>query len=367
VIPATQRFALVALLSATLFGIGTPLAKRLLTDIAPLTLAGLLYLGSGAGLSVVLALRALRAAHARSRGDSNRNRAASPGEAPLSRADWPWLVSAILTGGVIAPVLLLWGLSGTHATSASLLLNLEGVLTTLVAAVAFREAIGGRVWLATTLVVAGGSMLAWQPGPGGGDVAHMLAIAGACLCWAVDNNLTRKVSGADPIAIAASKGLAAGACNLALALAAGQPLPPAAEATAALAVGLVSYGTSLVLFVHALRHLGSARTAAHFGAAPFSGAAASVLMLGDPVTPALAAAIALMAAATWLLLTETHAHLHTHEPLVHTHRHVHDAHHRHAHDANDPAEVEPHVHEHRHENLTHDHAHLPDLHHRHPH
>jgi len=359
-VPATQRFALVALLSALLFGIGTPLAKRLLADVQPLALAGLLYLGSGVGLFLV---RCARSAGAIRAGEAQ----ALPREAGLTRRDWPWLAGAILAGGVIAPVLLLWGLAGTQATTASLLLNLEGVLTTLVAALVFREAVGGRVWLATALVVAAGSILAWQPGPMGGGMDRAAAIAGACLCWALDNNLTRKVSGADPIAIAAWKGLAAGTCNLGLAWAAGQSLPAPMHVAGALGVGLVSYGASLVLFVYALRHLGSARTAAHFGAAPFIGAAASVVMLGDPVTATLSVAVVLMATATWLLLTETHEHAHTHEPLVHTHRHMHDAHHRHVHGPDDPAGPEPHVHEHRHEPFTHAHAHLPDLHHRHPH
>jgi drug/metabolite transporter (DMT)-like permease len=262
-------------------------------------------------------------------------------------------------------VLLLWGLQGTTAGAASLLLNLEGVITTLVAAVLFREAIGKRVWLAALVMLAGATLLAWSPQSALGLALPALAIVGACLGWALDNNLTRKVAAADPVTTAMAKGLAAGAVNLTLGLATGAGLPSAAATGAALALGFAAYGVSLVLFIVALRHLGAARTGAHFSTAPFIGAAVAVVALGEPLTAAFVVALALMAAATWLVLTEHHEHEHRHERTVHSHRHMHDAHHRHAHRGDEGPE--PHAHEHVHEPLTHAHPHLPDLHHRHEH
>lgn len=357
-----QKFAWVALAAAALFGISTPLAKILSGDLPALGLAGLLYLGSGTGLLLVRLLR--RAA----------GNASARSESALTPRDWPWLIGAVVAGGVIAPVLLLWGLRGSGAATASLLLNLEGVLTTLLAALLFREAVSGRIWLATLVMAAAGAILGWRAGSGGWSL-QTLAIVGACAFWALDNNLTRKVSASDPSAIAMIKGLVAGTFNMTLAVALGMTLPATGTLIAALLLGFLSYGVSLVLFIHALRHLGSARATAHFGTAPFIGAAVAVLLLGEHLTPLFVAALALMAIAAWLVLSERHGHRHDHSPLAHSHRHVHDAHHRHAHDAsvrgdaNDDAddEREGHAHWHEHSPLTHTHPHLPDLHHRHPH
>jgi drug/metabolite transporter (DMT)-like permease len=256
-------------------------------------------------------------------------------------------------------------LSGTGASGASLLLNLEGVITTLVAAALFREAVGGRVWVAAALMLAAGLVLSWQPQADFKLSPHAIAIVGACFCWALDNNLTRKISASDPMVLATIKGLVAGAFNLALAFAFGLHVRATAALGGALLVGFLGYGVSLVLFILALRHLGSARTAAHFSTAPFIGAAIAILALGEPFTASFGAALALMVAATWLVLTESHAHEHTHEYMAHSHRHVHDEHHQHAHRGDEGPE--PHAHWHEHFPMTHAHPHLPDLHHRHKH
>ncbi|MBI2295809.1 MAG: DMT family transporter [Betaproteobacteria bacterium] len=350
----TQRYALLALAAAALFGASTPLAKLLLGELPPLALAGLLYLGSGLGLLAVrLATRSRRGA----------DQPAT--EAPLAAGDYPWLAGAVIAGGVAAPILLLWGLSGTGASEASLLLNLESVVTMLIAALLFGEAVGRRVWGAAALMLAGATVLSWDPQAELKLSLHAIAIVGACFCWALDNNFTRKISASDPVALAMIKGLAAGSFNLALAFALGLHLPGTAALAGALAVGFLGYGVSLVLFILALRHLGAARTAAHFSTAPFIGAAIAILVLQEPLTLSFGAALALMIAATWLVLTERHAHEHVHEYLAHSHRHVHDEHHRHEHRGDEGPE--PHAHWHEHPPMTHTHPHLPDLHHRHKH
>jgi len=349
-----QRYAFFALIAAALFGASTPFAKLLLGDLPPLALAGLLYLGSGLGL---LAVRVLGRPFV----------TAAPGskEAPLSGQDYVWLAGAVIAGGGVAPVLLMWGLSGTGASEASMLLNLEGVVTALVAALLFREAVGGRVWAAAALMLAAAITLSWQPQADLKFSLHALAIVGACFFWALDNNFTRKISASDPVVLAMIKGLAAGSFNLALAIALGLHLPGTAALAGALAVGFLGYGVSLVLFILALRHLGSARTAAHFSAAPFIGAAIAILLLEEPLTVSFGVAFALMVAATWLVLTERHAHEHAHEYLAHSHRHIHDEHHQHTHRGDEGPE--PHAHWHEHPPMTHNHPHLPDLHHRHKH
>jgi drug/metabolite transporter (DMT)-like permease len=349
-----QRYAFIALAAAALFGASTPLAKLLIGELSPLALAGLLYLGSGLGLL------AARLANLARRGSDK-----PAAEAPLTPGDYPWLAAAVLAGGVVAPVLLLWGLAGTGAAAASLLLNFEGVITMLVAALLFGEAVGGRVWAAGALMLAGASVLSWNSQAELRFSPHALAIIGACLCWALDNNFTRKISAGDPVVLAMVKGLAAGSFNLALAFALGFRPPGAAALAGALGVGFLGYGVSLVLFILALRHLGAARTAAHFSTAPFIGATIAILGLGETITISFAIALALMLAATWIVLTERHEHEHAHEYLAHIHRHVHDEHHQHAH--RDDEGPEPHTHWHEHPPMTHSHPHLPDLHHRHKH
>jgi len=342
-----------ALASAALFGASTPLAKLLLGQgVDPWLLAGLLYMGSGLGLGLALAgRRALRL----------------PAEAPLRRADAPWLALVVLAGGVAGPLLLMIGLAATPAPAAALLLNLEGLATMAIAWVAFRENVDRRLLAGAAAILAGALVLSWQGGSGTGGLGlGALAIAGACAAWGVDNNLTRKLSAADPAQIAAIKGLAAGAVNLALALARGAQLPALPTIAVAGAVGFLGYGVSLALYVLALRHLGAARTGAYFATAPFLGAGLALVIFQTSPSIQLAAAAVLMGAGVWLHLTEQHAHEHEHAALEHEHRHVHDAHHQHAHAAGDPP-GEPHTHRHVHAPLRHTHPHYPDLHHRHGH
>ena len=341
-----------AIASAVLFGASTPLAKLLLgSGVSPWVLAGILYLGSGLGLSLVYLARRFTGIGAV--------------EASLTRADLPWLALVVVTGGAIGPVLLMVGLSSTPASSAALLLNLEGLATMTIAWLVFRENVDRRLLLGAFAILAGAVLISWQGGVGGMGVGA-LAIAGACLAWGIDNNLTRKLSSADPVQIALIKGVVAGSVNLALALAMGARMPSLAPLAGAAVVGFLGYGVSLVLFVLGLRFLGAARTGAYFSAAPFIGAALSLLIFREPLTARLIAAGGLMALGLYLHLTERHSHTHIHGPLDHAHRHVHDAHHQHDHDADDPAGT-PHSHPHHHAPLRHKHPHYPDPHHRHDH
>jgi len=348
-----QKGVLAALGSAVLFGMSTPLAKILVGSVPPLILAGLLYAGSGLGLALTLAGRHLW----------------RPPESSISlprRSEWLWLAGAIFFGGVAGPAALMYGLMASAASTASLLLNLEAVLTALLAWFLFRENFDRRIMLGMFAIVAGGVLLVWTPSAQGEASFGWVFIAIACLCWAIDNNLTRKVSMSDAMLIAGLKGLVAGAVNLGLALLVGQTLPSLGVLGLALAVGFLGYGVSLVLFVLALRHLGTARAGAYFSVAPFFGAALAVLIQGDTVTWQLIAAGSLMAGGGWLHVSELHGHLHAHEQQEHTHAHSHDEHHQHSHGTAWDGR-EPHSHPHIHLPLIHVHAHYPDVHHRHPH
>ncbi len=340
-----------ALGSAALFGMSTPLVKALVGDMPPLMLAGLLYAGSGFGLALVLALRRL----------------SGPQVITMPRrGEWPWLAGAVFVGGVLGPVALTYGLVSGTASTASLLLNLEGVFTALIAWFLFRENFDGRILVGMLAIVLGGAVLVWSPGVQSGAWTGWLLVVFACICWAIDNNLTRKVSTSDAMLIAALKGLIAGLITLSLAWLAGQGLPRPGILGLAMAVGFFGYGVSLILFVLALRHLGTARTAAYFSVGPFFGAALAIVIQGDAVTARLLAAGVLMAFGVWLHVSERHRHVHAHVAQEHTHSHSHDKHHRHPH-AFAWDGREPHSHPHAHEPLTHAHAHYPDIHHRHTH
>ena len=341
-----------ALIAAALFGASTPLAKLLVDDIAPVMLAGLLYLGGGIGLFAWMLTRRLW-----EQGDSS---------AHLTRRDLSWLAGSVLAGGVMGPVLLMTGLAVTPAASASLLLNLEGVLTALLAWFVFKENFDRRIALGMALIIAGGVLLSWQERPTLGVPWGALAIAGACLAWAIDNNLTRKIAASDAVQIAGIKGLIAGVVNVSLALALGSAWPNGSLVLATALVGLAGYGLSLVFFVIALRHLGTARTGAYFSVAPFVGAAVALVFLREAPVLTFWIAAMLMAIGVWLHLTERHQHEHRHAPLQHAHSHRHDAHHQHEHDLGWDGR-EPHTHEHAHEPVMHTHEHVPDIHHRHEH
>lgn len=345
---------LYALASAALFGASTPAAKVLLGTVHPILLAGLLYCGAGIGVAAVRRLVPRIASST-----------AAP-QAALTGHDAPWLSAAIAAGGVLGPLLLMWGLDRTGAATASLLLALEGAGTALIARFVFREHVDRRILLGMACLVLGAVILSWAGTPTLNSVVGPIAIVGACVAWSLDNNLTRKVSLADPLHIVELKGLVAGPFNIALALVAGATVQLSPILLFAAIIGFFGYGVSLVLYVLVLRELGAARTGAYFSTAPFLGAIISVVALGDTVTPGLFIAGALMGLGVWLHATEHHEHEHIHEFTVHTHPHTHDEHHRHTHGLGDPP-GEPHTHRHQHSPIKHAHSHTPDMHHDHQH
>lgn len=339
-----------ALGAALFFGISTPFAKQLLNDISPILLAGLLYIGSGLGLFIIRFLRDKGWSHS-----------------GLQKKEWWWFLGAITFGGILGPILLMLGLQQTHATTASLLLNLEAVLTAVLAWIVFKENTDTRIVFGMLVIVAGGVLLSW---PQDQNMKHQtigpLLITGACLCWGIDNNLTRMVSTGDPLFIACIKGISSGVISITVTLLFGVNYPAIHTIIYSIIIGFFSYGVSLVLFVLALRGLGTARTGAYFSTAPFIGAAVAILLFHEHTSLLFWVAAGLMAIGVWIHLTEYHSHEHIHERLAHTHSHAHEEHHQHEHDFPWDSKV-PHTHYHIHEPIKHSHPHFPDIHHRHEH
>jgi drug/metabolite transporter (DMT)-like permease len=341
---------LMALSAALLFGSSVPLAKVMLGSTDPLMLAAFLYLGSGIGMAAVKL--GLRTACKHS------------GEARLKRADAPWLLGALLVGGVAAPAILLFGLGSTPSSTAALLLNFEAIGTVLIAALMFRESVGKRVWLALALVTAGGIILSVS-GNGWGLSVGAVGIIAACFLWGLDNNLTRNISAKDPVAIVAIKGIGAGLFSLLLALLLGREIPQLTTLAVAMLIGFVCYGLSLYLYVVALRGLGAARTGALFAVAPFGGALLGMAMFQDSLTIGFMISLPLLAAGAILLFREAHGHPHVHKNEMHEHKHTHDDGH-HVHHAGTIL-GQSHSHTHEHATMKHAHPHAPDIHHRHRH
>ena len=342
-----RRGTVEGLAAAALFGLSAPLSKVLLGSVSPELLAGLLYAGAAVALSVAMRLRPRTT------------------EASLQRSDLPFLAAVTLTGGVLAPVAMLTGLDRTSGVAGSLLLNLEAPFTILVALLVFGEFLDRSSKAASVLIIGGAVVLGFGPGAIRADAIGATLIAGACALWAIDNNLTQRLTDRDPFAIVRVKASVAAVANLTIATARGAHWPHPSSLAAALALGAAAYGLSVLLDAYALRHVGAAREAALFATGPFFGALAAIPLLGESIGAADVFAAAAMAGGITVLIRARHAHRHTHEPLVHEHRHRHDDdHHGHPHD---PVVVGWHSHPHEHEPITHAHPHDSDLHHRHPH
>ena len=342
---------LLAILSAALFGVSPVFCKLLIGDMSPALLAGLLYLGSGIGLQLLLLVQRRNLMRELKR---------------LSPRHRLKLLGAVLSGGVIAPLCLTYGIKYGTASEVTLLLNLETVATTVIAWLIFKEHIGPRLWTGKVLILMAACIAVLKTEGGLAFSLSGLLVVLACIFWGIDNNLTRDVEELSSTGLACLKGLGAGIFTIVLALLFSSGSAAGYQIGGALIIGALSYGLSLVLFVEALRKIGSARTTTFFAIGPFIGTLLSVAMLGERPPAAYWFAASLMLAGVLLLYREMHRHLHTHEVIAHSHKHVHDEHHRHVHEESEPAE-EPHEHFHVHKPITHSHVHWPDIHHRHTH
>jgi len=342
-----------AIVAAALFGASTPLSKVLLEEIEPIPLAAFLYIGSGLFALLLLIFQ---------------HRKLVPGdvEAELRRSDIPWLTGALLAGGVAAPIVLLFSLLNTPASTASLLLNFECVATTLIAALVFLESIDRRIWFAIALLTLASILLTWNVASEWGFSFGALGILGACILWGMDNNFTRNISAKNPLTIVAVKGLGAGSFSLILSYVLGSTFPSTNNIISAMVLGGLSYGLSIILFVLSLRDLGTTRTTAYFSTAPFFGAMLSLILFRENIGFVFIVSIVIMIAGVFLLVGEKHQHLHYHQTILHEHRHHHDDLH-HVHTQRVIPHSRFHSHLHQHDKVEHNHAHAPDLHHRHLH
>jgi drug/metabolite transporter (DMT)-like permease len=344
---------LYVIISAFLFGISTPLAKVLVKDVPPVALAGLLYLGAFIGLSLYsIGIRGIMTTPDKKM-------------AQLQRNDIPWIIGSVLAGGIIGPIFIMIGLTHVSGIAASLLLNIEGLATAMIAVFLFKENAGKNLWLALICMTIAGVFLSWDTHQGKFNITGPLLIVFGMVCWGIDNNLTRHISDKDPIQITQIKGFVAGITSISLALILGWQISINHTFVFALLLGSFSYGISIVFFIKALKGLGAARTGLFFSFAPFIGAVTSVILLKEFISWIIVPAAIFMIIGVWMIIREKHTHSHVHGKITHTHSHVHtDLHHIHEHFG---VIHEPHTHEHNHTDTEHSHSHWPDTHHRHNH
>lgn len=341
-----------AIAAAVLFGTSTPLAKIFIGEVNPWVQAGLLYFGSGIGILILLFGKKfiLRSEKTES----------------IFNKDLKWLLGATFFGGILGPVSLMYGLSMVSASVSSLMLNLEAVMTSVIAWTVFKEHFDKRIVLGMIVIVLGNAILYWPTDDVSFSLLGLVLVSAACVCWAIDNNFTRLVSAQDPLKITAFKSLVAGSINLGLAAYTQTEFPGIQTGLLVGLIGFFGYGVSIMCFVLSLRHIGTSRTGAFFSTAPFVGALMAIAIFREPITWNFAIAFILMGYGVWIHITEDHVHEHEHEELEHEHMHYHDEHHQHDH----PEGIvvsEPHSHFHRHKKLRHSHKHFPDIHHRHSH
>ncbi|MFT8316026.1 MAG: EamA family transporter [Clostridium sp.] len=346
---------IMALLSAILFGASAPITKILLGKIEPVPLASLLYLGSGVGLMifqfVIFIIKKQKI-----------------NEASLKKKDFKWLLGAVVIGGIIAPIIQMISLNITPASTASLLLNFEGVATAILAIVFFKENVSKQVIGGVILITLASIILSWDFTNQWGFSLGSLGIIFACFCWGIDNNFTRNISSKNPFSIVTIKGIGAGTFSFILAIVLKSPIPQFKIIVLAMIIGFFCYGLSIVLFVYAMRSLGSTRTSALYGTAPFIGTILSFILLKDIPNIMFIIASPVMIFGTIFLLKETHNHRHKHLALQHEHRHNHaDGHHNHKHTDEQIIINAYHSHLHTHMAIEHTHPHSPDIHHRHSH
>jgi drug/metabolite transporter (DMT)-like permease len=336
-----------AILSAALFGAATPASKWLLAGLTPFQLAGFLYLGAAFAVAPAF---------------FRRNALSLP--LISDKPNRLRLLGAVVFGGILGPVLLLFGLNLAEAGSVSLWLNLELAATVVIGVFFFRDHLSANGWIGVIAAIFAASLLSWSQGIANISAGALVLLA--CICWGLDNHLTALIDGITPSQSTFWKGLIAGSVNLSIGIALDPLNLDARTIVAALLVGALSYGASIVLYIRSAQGMGATRAQVIFSSAPFFGVLLSVLCLGESISGVHLIATAIFIAAITLLLRDNHSHVHVHKSLRHKHSHRHDdGHHNHYHQDVSPSVRHTHYHEHPH--LEHKHPHWPDLHHRHSH
>ena len=350
----TKRIATIfAILAAALYAINIPLSKILLKDVQATMMAAFLYLGAGMGMAIYSLL--------------NKAIGREQKKESLTKKELPYTVAMVVLD-IIAPILLMFGITKTNSANVSLLNNFEIVATSLIALVIFKEVISKKLWLAIGLVTIASAILSFE-----GDGAFVfnngsLLVLGASICWGFENNCTKMISNKSSEEIVIIKGCFSGLGSFIVALILGETIPSLKWILAVLLLGFVAYGLSINFYIMAQKELGAAKTSAYYSIAPFLGVAFSLILLRERPAFQFYLALAIMVASTLIIAKDTiqlqhthehqhtHTHEHTHGDIIHTHEHTHTHSHLHIHDGDKDN------HEHTHDQLeNHEHLHPSNI------
>lgn len=284
-----------ALLAAVFYAVNTPTSKLLLEEVAPTFMAAFLYLGAGVGVGTMYLF----------------HRRHERAEERLTRRDAPYAVAMVVLD-ILAPILLMLGISLGSASNASLLGNFEIVATTVIALVLFREAVSRVLWTAIALITLSSVLLSFDGGSLQFSYGSLLVLL-ATACWGLENNCTRQIADKSAYQIVMLKGFFSGGGSFLIALLLGEALPRAALIVPVMTLGFVSYGLSIFLYTRAQNTLGAAKTSAYYAVAPFIGAFLSFVIHGEALTAMYFAALLIMLLGSAFVVYDTLAPRHTHE------------------------------------------------------
>lgn len=339
-------YFIIAIISAILFGVSTPISKYLLGYFNEFQLAGLLYIGAAIGTLPMIV--------------------AKWKDGPLKikdRKNQKYVLGSIVFGGILGTLFLLFGLGFSKASSVSLWLNLELVATSILGVLFFRDHLDKKTWVGILITLSAGILLTLDDGNTG--LIAIILVAFACICWGLDNHFTSLIDKFNVYQVTFVKGAIAGTTNLLIGTIISGKIPQIYFVLGAVLVGIFAYGLSIVLYIKASHHLGATRSQVVFSSAPFFGFISSWVLLSERVGIIQICSAILMLIAIWIISKNAHEHHHVHDEIEHIHSHLHDdEHHTHEHFSNTKKR---HTHKHKHKKEEHSHIHYPDLHHRHDH
>lgn len=290
-----------AVLAAALYAVSSPVSKVLLQKIPPAMMAAFLYLGAGIGMLVFSVIR---------------KKAGRGGkEQRLTRRELPYTAGMVLLD-IAAPVFLMFGLRMTSAANASLLNNFEIVATSLLALLVFKEKISARLWAAIGLVTASSIILSVEDMSSLSFSFGSVFVLLACICWGLENNCTRMLSGKNPLEIVIIKGFGSGLGSLLLAFAIGERVAEVRSIAAALLLGFAAYGLSIFFYVYAQRELGAAKTSTYYAVAPFIGVLLSLVIFRELPPLSFFIALLIMIAGVVLALKDQNMQKESHQERV---------------------------------------------------
>lgn len=271
-----------ALLAAFLYALSSPISKLLLEHVEPTMMAACLYLGAGLGLLAVKKFNKRE-------------------EEKLEKKDTPYVIGMVLLD-IIAPILLMIGLTLTSSSNAALLNNFEIVATSLIAFFIFKEKINKNLFIGIILVVISSIILTFDVSSLSFNLGSVFVLS-AAISWGFENNCTKMISDKNPVDIVIIKGIFSGLGSLIISIIINE-FTINYYLIFALILGFFSYGLSITTYIYAQRYLGASKTSAFYAINPFIGALLSLIIFKEIPNLNFVIALIIMMIATLFITKE---------------------------------------------------------------